>query len=138
MKRREKSGSILAGVPAGLPALLQAHRLSERAGRVGFDWPDPAGVLESVDRELDELREAAEQGSAERTAEELGDLLFTLANLGRRLEVGSEDALRRANRKFRRRFEYIEQRIAEQGRTLDEADLEEMDRYWDEAKKKGL
>jgi MazG family protein len=128
--------SLLAGVPPSLPALLAAYRLTQKAAGVGFDWPDAAAVLAKVDEEVAELKSALGRGEPARdeAAEELGDLLFTVANLARKLDVDPEAALAAANRKFRRRFAAIERRLAEQGRTLDDATLEEMDALWKEAK----
>ncbi|HVF62289.1 MAG TPA: nucleoside triphosphate pyrophosphohydrolase [Thermoanaerobaculia bacterium] len=134
--------SLLAGVPPSLPALLAAYRLTQKAAGVGFDWPEPQAVLDKVDEEVAELRGALADGkredardTKEKVTEEIGDLLFTVANLGRKLDVDPEAALAAANRKFRRRFEQIERRLAEQGRTADEASLAEMDALWDEAKR---
>ncbi len=131
--------SLLAGVPPSLPALLAAYRLTQKAAGVGFDWPEAQAVLAKVDEEVAELREALAEGkredAREKVTEEIGDLLFTVANLARKLDVDPEAALAGANRKFRRRFEQIERRLAEQGRTADEASLEEMDALWDEAKR---
>ncbi len=131
--------SLLAGVPPSLPALLAAYRLTQKAAGVGFDWPEAQAVLAKVDEEVAELREALADGkredAREKVTEEIGDLLFTVANLARKLDVDPEAALARANRKFRRRFEQIERRLAEQGRTADEASLAEMDALWDEAKR---
>ena len=131
--------SLLAGVPPSLPALLAAYRLTQKAAGVGFDWPEAQAVLDKVDEEVAELREALADGkredAREKVTEEIGDLLFTVANLARKLDVDPEAALAAANRKFRRRFEQIERRLAEQGRTADEASLAEMDALWDEAKR---
>ena len=138
LKRKEKEGSMLAGVPKSLPSLLRAHRLTERAGRVGFDWDKAPSVFESLDLELAELREAVTGGDREESMAEMGDVLFTLANLARHLKFNAEDALRGANERFAARFQYIEAKLAGEGRTPEEATLEEMDKYWDEAKRQGL
>ena len=127
--------SLLAGVPASLPALLAAYRLTQKAAGVGFDWPDAAAVLDKAEEEIGELRRAAAAGAAQGVREEVGDLLFTVANLARRLEIDPEAALAAANRKFRRRFERVEQGLAAGGRRLGEATLAEMDALWDEAKR---
>jgi tetrapyrrole methylase family protein/MazG family protein len=131
--------SAIGGVPTGLPALVRAERVTEKAGAVGFDWPDVKGVLAKVREELVELEEAVSRGSgsaAEQQAveHELGDLLFALANLGRFVKVHPEEALRAAVRRFEGRFHHIEDRLREAGRTPRESTLEEMDRYWNEAK----
>lgn len=131
---------LLAGVPASLPALLGAYRTTQKAAGVGFDWPGPAPVLDKLDEELAELRtELAAPESPTRTtriAEELGDLLFTVANLARHLEIDPEAALAAANAKFRRRFADVEATLARAGRPLAEASLEEMEAAWNEAKRR--
>ncbi len=137
----ERTGSLLSGVAASLPSLVAALRMTQKAAGVGFDWPDAGGVLDKLDEELGELRRTL--GAGERPAdrgaamEELGDLLFSVANLGRHLGIDPEAALAAANQKFRRRFEHVERRLAEDGKTLDRADLDEMERYWEEAKVRG-
>jgi MazG family protein len=132
--------SAVGGVPTGLPALVRAERVTEKAGAVGFDWPDVKGVLAKVREELSELEEAISRGSGggvpgqDQVEHELGDLLFALANLGRFVKVHPEEALRAAVRRFEARFHHIEDRLSEAGRTPRESTLEEMDRYWNEAK----
>lgn len=137
--------SLLAGVPRSLPSLVAAYRMTQKAAGVGFDWPDAADVLAKLDEETAELRQALEGRAHERPAgerqreeieEELGDVLFTVANLARKLGVDPDAALDRTNAKFRRRFGHVERRLAEDGPPLGEASLEEMDRLWDEAKEK--
>lgn len=134
--RRDARAGLLHGVAASLPALVQSYRMTQKASAVGFDWPDAAGVLAKIDEELAELRRALERGDEEpdEVFEEIGDLLFTVANLARRLEVDPESALQQANRKFRRRFEHVERRLAARGDRLEDAGLEAMDALWDEAK----
>jgi MazG family protein len=126
--------SLLAGVPASLPALLAAYRLTQKAAGVGFDWPDAAAVIDKAEEEIGELRGAIAAGAAPAVREEVGDLLFTVANLARRLDVDPEAALAAANRKFRHRFEHVERRLAALGKPLGEATLAEMDALWEEAK----
>lgn len=138
IKKQEKKGSILDSVPKNLPALLKTHRLTERAGRLGFDWKNAHEVMDSVDQELAELREAISNNNPEETAAELGDVIFTLGNLARHLKINAEHALRATNDRFTGRFKYIEDRLAEQGRNMEEAELAEMDELWEEAKAKGL
>jgi XTP/dITP diphosphohydrolase len=127
--------SVLSGVPAGLPAMVKAYRIQEKASGVGFDWERPEQVWEKVIEELNELREMVESGdSHKRREEELGDLLFAIINYARFIEVNPEDALERTNRKFIRRFKHLEGKAHELGRSLHEMTLDEMDVYWNEAK----
>jgi nucleoside triphosphate diphosphatase len=127
-------GGALAGVPVGLPALTRAAKLTGRAARVGFDWPSPAEVLDKLKEETAELEAEIAAGDAVKAREEIGDLLFVVANLARKLEVEPEDALRAANTKFQRRFRYIETQLAAAGKRPDDSDLAEMDALWDKAK----
>jgi len=131
------AASVVDDVPLGLPALTRAVKLQKRMAKVGFDWPGLAPVLAKVDEELDELKavigEPGEQSRA-RIADELGDLLFVMANVARHLGVDPEAALRAANAKVVRRFQCIEAALAEDGRSPEDATLEEMDALWDEAK----
>jgi tetrapyrrole methylase family protein/MazG family protein/ATP diphosphatase len=134
---REKKGrqeSLLDDVPVGLPALTRAVKLSKRAAGVGFVWPSAKEVLEKLHEEVRELVVEVEAGDLEKARQEMGDVLFVVANLARTLEVDPEDALRFTNAKFARRFRYIETRLAERGKTPDQSDLAEMDALWDEAK----
>jgi MazG family protein len=143
-EKGEKPRSAIGGVPAGLPALVRAERITEKASAAGFDWPDVDGVLAKVREELAELEhELASHGkepesgpARERIGEELGDLLFALANLGRFVKVHPEEALRGALRRFEARFHHVEARLLESGRTPRESTLAEMDGYWDEAKER--
>ena len=130
---KAKTG-VLADVPTGLPGLTRAVKLTKRAARVGFDWPSPAEVIAKLHEELDELQAEIEAGDQEKMRQEMGDLLFVVANLARKLDVEPEDAIRATNAKFTRRFGYIEARLAEVGRTPDQSDLAEMDGLWNEAK----
>ena len=125
---------VLDGVAIGLPALLRAHKLQKRAARVGFDWPDTAQVLDKLVEEAAELAEAKAQLGPDEIEEEMGDLLFVMANLARHLGVEPEAALRRANAKFTHRFGRIEGWLAEQGKTPAQSDLAEMDALWNRAK----
>lgn len=132
-KDSNKTPSALDGVAETLPALTRAVKLQKRAGRVGFDWPSISPVFDKIEEELGELKtEIDENGSKDRIAEEYGDLLFVLANLGRHLELDPETVLRAANRKFIRRFQSVEQRIENKGKSLDQCSLEEMDDVWNE------
>jgi tetrapyrrole methylase family protein / MazG family protein len=134
---REGEGSVLAGVPRALPALLKAQRLSTKAARVGFDWPSDGEVVDKVAEELAELRRAMDARDGDAIREELGDLLFTAANLGRRLGVDPEEALEGANRKFAERFREVEVELKRQGVPIEEAGLDRMDRLWNEVKSRG-
>jgi tetrapyrrole methylase family protein / MazG family protein len=130
-ERGERDGrSMLAGVPAALPALAQATSYQKRVARVGFDWRDIAGVWAKVGEELEELREAP----AERRAAELGDLLFSVVNLSRHLGLDAESSLRETNASFRRRFERMQEIAGEQGVDLSSLPLEEQDKFWEAAK----
>ena len=124
----------LDGIAKNLPALTRAVKLQKRAARVGFDWPEAIRVLEKIKEECAELVEAKGTMPYAKQVEEFGDLMFVLANLGRQLEIDPEEALRGANRKFQRRFEYIEDALETDGKTHTQSDLIEMDKLWDEAK----
>ena len=138
MKAAERADKALHGtldgVAVGLPALLRAYKLQKRAARVGFDWPDIAPVLDKVAEEAREVAAARDGGTPEELAEEVGDLLFVVANLARHLGVEPEAALRAANAKFTRRFEAIEARLAAIGKRPEDSTLDEMDALWDAVK----
>ena len=133
-KKKEDKG-LLDGVPSALPALTQAQEYQDRAARVGFDWPEIEGVLDKIREEIEEIKQA--QNLEEVTAE-LGDLFFVLVNLARWRKVDAESALRGTNIKFKKRFAHVEQGARKQGRNLSDMTLEEMDVFWNEAKKIGL
>jgi ATP diphosphatase len=130
---RAETGT-LAGVPTNLPALTRAAKLTRRAGRVGFDWPDAAHVLDKLEEEAAELRAELPKANPARMADEVGDLLFVVANLARKLDLDPEDCLRGTNAKFERRFGAVEAGLAAEGRTPGEASLEEMEALWRAAK----
>ena len=132
-KQRE---SLLEGVPKTLPSLLRAHRLQDRASRVGFDWDKIDDVMKKLDEEIGEFREAMEKKQEDAIEEELGDVLFMLVNISRFIGVNPEDALRKTISKFISRFRYIEMAAADSGRKLADMTLAEMDALWDEAKEK--
>ena len=139
IKARERSATperetLLDGIPEALPSLLRASRIGARTANVGFDWDEPAAVIDKVDEEMAELREAVESADAAHIEEEVGDLLFTVANLARKLRIDPESALRSANGKFTRRFRAIEQRLAARGRSLHEATAAELEHEWQEVK----
>ncbi len=129
-----RPASALGSIPESLPALLRAYRLGKRAATVGFDWPAASGVEAKVSEELAELAEARAGGSAAEVEEEIGDLLFAIANLARHLDVDPETALRAANRKFSARFAALESRLRERGVALRDATLEEMEAEWKRVK----
>lgn len=129
-----KNQSLLDDVPVGLPALTRAVKLTARAARVGFDWPDVSFVLDKLREETAELEAEIKTRDAARMRDELGDILFVCANLARKLDLEPEDALRSTNAKFGRRFQFIERELAARGKTPDQSDLAEMDALWDAAK----
>jgi tetrapyrrole methylase family protein/MazG family protein len=133
----KEDASMLDSVHQALPAVMEAFQLTTKVSRVGFDWPNASEALSKLDEEAHELREALGEASGS-AAEELGDLLFAAVNVARLEGVDPESALKAANRKFRRRFRYVEQRLRDEGRKPADATLAEMDRLWDEAKSKGL
>ena len=130
---RAETGT-LAGVPAGLPALTRAAKLTARAGRVGFDWPDAQAVLRKLDEEIAEVRAELPDANPERLADEVGDLLFVLANLARKLDLDPETCLRQANQKFARRFNAMEQDVVSTGKILSDLSLENMEAIWQKIK----
>jgi MazG family protein len=132
-KGREQD-SLLAPVPHALPALVEAQQISSRAAGAGFDWENAEQVIEKLHEELAELAEARRAASHDEMENEIGDLLFVLVNLARFAKVDPEQALRRTNRKFRKRFAYIEQKLAERGRKLEDSNIGEMEALWQEAK----
>jgi len=133
-KRAASGASLLDDVAMALPALMRAEKLTKRAARINFDWPTADDVLEKLEEELAELHDARLREDHEALAEEMGDILFVMANLARKLKVDPEEALRRANAKFVRRFQYIERKLAEAGRTGPQP-LDEMEALWLEAKR---
>jgi nucleoside triphosphate diphosphatase len=140
MKQAERAAkikddpSVLADIPLALPALMRAEKLTKRAGRVGFDWPSLNEVFDKLDEETLEVREAVADGDQDHIAEEIGDMLFVVANLARKAKVDPELALRGANAKFERRFRWIETELTKVGRTPSTSSLEEMDGLWNRAK----
>ena len=132
--RGKTDGSMLDSVSKAHPAVMEALQITTKASRVGFDWKDAAAVLGKLDEEVAELRGALQSGLDEAVAEEVGDLLFVAVNLARKAGVDPESALKGTNRKFRRRFRHVEERLREQGRSPAESNLGEMDALWNEAK----
>lgn len=135
LKLKEGAKSVLSGVPRSLPAMTKATRIQDKARGVGFDWDRPEQVWEKVNEELAELMaEVATNAGTERIADELGDVLFSLINYARFLDIDPELALERTNRKFIKRFQYLEEGAQRDGRKLQDMTLEEMDEYWNRAK----
>jgi tetrapyrrole methylase family protein/MazG family protein len=137
LKSTEKPrGSLMEGLPLHLPALMRAFRLTQRASQVGFDWEHKDQIWAKLEEELTEFQGALWEGKKDALREELGDILFTLVNLARFIGINPEDALRRVTNKFAERFTYVEQRLRDKGKALQEASLVEMDALWEESKGK--
>jgi XTP/dITP diphosphohydrolase len=137
LKQKEKGGnkSVLSGVPNSMPALLKAYRIQEKARAVGFDWEEPEQVYGKVKEELDEFELEIKNKNQENAQEEFGDVLFSLINYARFLNINPEDALEQTNQKFIKRFAYMENKVKEQGKQIADCKLAELDGYWNEAKK---
>jgi tetrapyrrole methylase family protein/MazG family protein len=135
-EKGEERKSALSGIPPHLPALMKAHKITEKAARVGFDWEHTDQVFAKVLEELHEFQETLTEGNQERMEAELGDLLFAIVNLGRFLSLDTEEALRKTINRFTRRFNHIEDTLHASGMTMQEASLEDMDKLWEEAKRK--
>jgi len=136
IKLSEGRASLLEGVPEMLPALQRAHRLQEKASKVGFDWERKEDVWRKVIEEIEEMHESETDGTYEQLETEIGDVFFAMVNYARFLDVNPENALRQTNKKFINRFKYIEKKISQSGRKLSDSNLEEMDKYWNESKEK--
>lgn len=135
LKLKEGKKSVLEGVPKGLPALVKASRIQDKAKGVGFDWEEPQQVWEKVQEELQELQAEVQANNPDALEAEFGDVLFSLINYARFLKINPEDALERTNKKFISRFQYLEQKAEQLGKSLSEMTLAEMDVFWNEAKK---
>jgi len=135
LKLKEGKKSVLEGVPAGLPALVKASRIQDKVKGVGFDWEEPHQVWDKVQEELQELQDEVAVGNQEKIEAEFGDVLFSMINYARFLNVNPEDALERTNKKFIKRFQYLESKASELGKPLMDMSLAEMDVFWNEAKK---
>ncbi len=133
-KVEKQRDSILDEVPVHFPALLEGLKLTKKAAKVGFDWENADQIFEKLDEETRELRSAIKNGNTENIGEEIGDLLFVVMNLARHLDIEPETALKKTNRKFRRRFRFIEEQLKLEGKSLDDASLTEMDALWNKAK----
>jgi ATP diphosphatase len=138
--RTPEQRSLLEGIPSKLPAIHEAHQISSRAARVGFDWPEIDGIFDKLQEEVRELKDeiAAPAGDGDerrtRLEDEIGDMLFCVVNIARYLKIDSESALKRANRKFKSRFQYMERELARNGKTLEQTSLQEMEALWQKAK----
>ncbi len=135
IKLKEGKKSVLEGVPNGLPSLVKANRIQDKVSGVGFDWEKPEQVWEKVQEELGEFQQEVAQGNKDRMESEFGDVLFSMVNYGRFLEIDPENALERTNKKFIKRFQYLEGKAKENGKALKEMTLAEMDVFWEEAKR---
>ena len=137
LKQKEKGGNktVLSGVPNSMPALLKAYRIQEKARAVGFDWEDPKEVFGKVKEELEEFEAEIKNKDQQNAEKEFGDVLFSLINYARFLNINPEDALEQTNKKFIKRFTHMEGRVKEQGRQIADCKLDELNEYWDEAKK---
>jgi len=140
-ERKKEEGklrdSILEGIPESMPALLRAQRLQSRAAKVGFDWEHVKDVLDKVEEEFGEFREALHERDEDKVEDELGDILFALVNVSRFTGINAENALRRTIAKFIKRFRHIEMKASEEGRELRDMSLEEMEQHWQDSKKDG-
>ena len=137
-KAENIKNSILEDVPLSFPALLEGQKLSKKAAKVGFDWESTEQIFAKLDEETQELKTAISEAEIENISDEIGDVLFVILNLARKLEVDAETALKKTNRKFRKRFAFIEKELKENGKSLDKTSLEEMDALWNKAKTFGL
>ena len=140
LKLKEKDGNtgVLSGVPSALPALIKAHRIQDKARSVGFDWEEREQVWDKVIEELREFQAEIDKMDQDKMEAEYGDLLFSLINVGRLYGLNPENALERTNKKFIRRFNYLEEKTIKQGKDMRQMSLEDMDIFWNEAKEKGL
>jgi XTP/dITP diphosphohydrolase len=137
LKQKEKGGnkSVLAGVPNSMPALLKAYRIQEKAKAVGFDWERPEQVYDKVKEELGEFEKEVQNKNQENAEKEFGDILFSLINYARFVNINPEDALEQTNKKFIKRFAFMENKVKEKGKQIADCELAELDQYWNEAKK---
>ncbi len=133
-RKIEKRKSVLEGVPKHMPALMRAYKLQKKAAKVGFDWKDLQEVKNKVLEEWEELNKALQEGDKEKIEHEFGDLLFALVNLARFLNIDPEEALQKANERFIKRFSYVERKVKESGKSWEEFTLQELDKFWEEAK----
>jgi XTP/dITP diphosphohydrolase len=137
IKQKEKDGNktVLSGVPSALPSLIKAYRIQDKARNVGFDWQERREVWKKVKEEISEFEAEVENMDKEKATEEFGDVMFSLINAARLYKINPDNALEKTNQKFIKRFNYVESKLKEQGKTFQDTSLEEMDNYWNEAKK---
>lgn len=135
LKLKEGKKSVLEGVPNSLPALVKANRIQDKVAGVGFDWEEPHQVFEKLKEELEELQHEIKEGNQEHMESEFGDVLFSMINYARFLKINPENALEKTNKKFIKRFQYLESKAKELGKDLKDMSLSEMDVFWEEAKK---
>lgn len=135
-KKHKKAAGYLSDIPEYLPALLKAHKVTKKASQVGFDWRDIGQVFKKVNEEMSEFKAALRKGSVERMEDEFGDLIFSLVNVARFIEINPEEALRKTVGRFITRFHYIEDKLVRKGKVLNNASLKEMEKFWNEAKAK--
>ena len=135
LKLKEGKSSVLEGVPKSLPALVKASRIQEKVAGVGFDWEEPQQVFEKLQEELEELQHEISEDNTDAMEAEFGDVLFSMINYGRFLNISPENALERTNKKFIKRFQYLESKAKEMGKSIQDMTLAEMDVFWEEAKK---
>ena len=135
IKLKEGKKSVLEGVPNGLPALVKANRIQDKVSGVGFDWEEPEQVFEKLQEELQEFKDEVKAGDVDKMESEFGDVMFSMVNYARFLDINPENALERTNKKFIKRFQYLEKKAKGQGKALKEMTLAEMDVFWEEAKK---
>ncbi|MEQ9308524.1 MAG: nucleoside triphosphate pyrophosphohydrolase [Balneolaceae bacterium] len=134
IKLKEGKKSTLDGLPAHLPALIRAQRMQEKAANVGFDWPEWRQAWDKLEEEIQEFKDTLKENDVEKSADEFGDILFSMVNVARYFDLVAEDSLRKTNRKFEHRFRFIEEKLKEQGKALKDATLEEMDAFWEQSK----
>ncbi len=137
-KVEKEKDSILEDVPVHFPALLEGQKLSKKAAKVGFDWENAEQIFEKLNEETNELKTAISEGDTDEISAEIGDMLFVILNLARKFDVDAETALKKTNRKFRRRFAFIEEKLKNDGNSLEKSNLEEMEKFWNEAKSHSL
>ncbi len=135
IKLQEGRDSVLQGVPKNLPELHKAFRMQEKVSKVGFDWEKREDVWDKVQEEISELQKAEDEGNQKELEEEMGDLIFSIVNYSRFIGINPENALRRTNEKFVKRFRYVEEKIGELNKSIADSNLEEMDKFWEESKK---